>query len=249
MRADDRGVSDVLGFVFVFSLVVLTTATVVAVGVPGLQDARDAEQVSNAERAFDVLAENVDDVAVRDAPGRGTEIRLSNARLGFGERTFVRVNVTSGGERLLFREVHTDTISYAAGDSRLVYEGTGVFRTEYGGSVTVRPPTLVATPERTVLTLVELDGDGQARGGSGVVLVRTERTGRGSSIVRDASRVTVTVETDPRRADAWERTLERSTPGADDCRVEAPADGTVVCSYATETVVVTETAVSVTYEN
>ena len=239
--------SDVLGFVFVFSLIVLTTGTAVVFGLPGLEDARDAEQVTNAERAFDVLAENVDDVAVRDAPGRGTEIRLAGARLGFGEPTRITVSArTPNGTRVL--EVpRTVPITYTTDDAQLVYEGTAVFRTEGGGSATVRAPTLVATPERTLVTLVAVSGDGRARAGSGVVLVRTERTRREAAVVRNVSNVTIGVRTDPRRAGAWERTLEARTPGDDACAVVRPADGVVECRYGTETVAVTRTGVDASY--
>lgn len=248
---DDRGVSDVLAFVFVFSLIVLTTGTVVVFGFSGLEDARDAEQVSNAERAFDVLAENVDDIAIRDAPGRGTELRLSGSRLGFGSPTDIAVLATPRGSNRskLVEEVTTDTLTYTAGDSRLVYEGTGVFRTEQGGSATVREPTLVATRDHTLVTLVRVEGTGPTRGGSGVVLVRTERTDRSSSVVRNVSTVTIRVETDPRRVGAWERTLEEKTPGDDSCGAVDRSRGIVECSYETETVAVTETTVAVSYED
>lgn len=240
----ERGVSDVLGFVFVFSLIVLTTGTVVVFGVSGLQDVRAVEQVSNAERAFDVLAENVDDIAVGDAPGRATEIRLANARLGFDEAT--RITVKADG-KVVGRgtgQVSTTALTYTTDDAQLVYEGGAVFRTERGGSATVRAPPIVATRERTVVPLVEVTGSGPQRGGSGVVLVRADRDHRDAAVDRSLSNVTIEVETDPRRVGAWKRTLDDLTPTT--CTV---ADATVRCTYPTDVVVVTETGVTVTYEN
>jgi len=57
---DRRAVSDVVGYVLVFSLVSLTVGVVSVAGVGALQDARDVEQANNAERAFDVLGDNVE---------------------------------------------------------------------------------------------------------------------------------------------------------------------------------------------
>ena len=77
----DRSQSDVLGFVFVFAIVVSTIGLVFATGFTGLQDARDFERVNNAERAFEVLRDNVGDMIYRGAPSRVTEIKLASASL------------------------------------------------------------------------------------------------------------------------------------------------------------------------
>ena len=99
MLQDHRGASETIGFVLVFSLIVLTVGVVLTVGYTGLQDARDAERVNNAERAFDVLADNIEDITDRGAPSRGTEIRLAEAAIGPGAPTHINISGfnTSGG--------------------------------------------------------------------------------------------------------------------------------------------------------
>ncbi|MFC7136780.1 hypothetical protein ACFQRB_10335 [Halobaculum litoreum] len=72
-----RAQSDAIGFVLVFSLIVLTVGTVYAAGYPALQDLRSDEQLENMERAFEVLDDNVDDMAREGAPSRATEIKLN----------------------------------------------------------------------------------------------------------------------------------------------------------------------------
>ena len=116
MFQDRRGVSETIGFVLVFSLIVLTVGVVLTVGYGGLQDARDAERVNNAERAFDVLADNVEDITHRGAPSRGTEVRLAEASLGAGSPTYLNVTGVndSGGRVFSTGNYSTDTVVYEA---------------------------------------------------------------------------------------------------------------------------------------
>jgi len=58
LRDDGHGLSDVLGYVLVFSLVVTSVLVVTVGGLSAVENARDAERAQNAERAFDVVATN-----------------------------------------------------------------------------------------------------------------------------------------------------------------------------------------------
>ena len=78
---DTRGVSEIVGFILVFSLVLGTITLVYASGLSGLDDTRDAERITNAERAFDVLANNFQQMGRGEAPNRATEIKLAEAQL------------------------------------------------------------------------------------------------------------------------------------------------------------------------
>jgi len=69
--SDERGVSDVVGYVLIFSLIVATVGVVTTVGFSTLEDRQDAERVNNVERAFDVFANNMENVYRDGAPSRG----------------------------------------------------------------------------------------------------------------------------------------------------------------------------------
>lgn len=241
----DRAVSDVLGFVLIFSLVLTSTVVVVVAGIGGLEDAREAERVSNAERAVDVLADNIDDLAVRRAPARGTEFSLSSGTLTFGAETRMSVLVWRDGTQRLVAEAAMEPVVYDFGDERVVYEGTAVFRESSGGAAVVRRPRLSVDDEAAVVTLVGTEGFGASRGGEGRVLVRTLVDDRDAETVRGVTNATVRVRTTESRAPAWLRALEASTPGDGACSLDAD---TVECVVETETVTVTETTVDVRYE-
>ncbi|MDZ7730673.1 MAG: hypothetical protein U5K37_06770 [Natrialbaceae archaeon] len=60
---DDRGVSELVGFTLSFGIIMASIALLYGFGYPGIIDYQEHEQLNNAERSFDAMAENFDDVA------------------------------------------------------------------------------------------------------------------------------------------------------------------------------------------
>ncbi|TKX76356.1 hypothetical protein EXE53_32325, partial [Halorubrum sp. SD626R] len=87
LASDDRGVSNVVGYVLVFSLVTVTIGTVFTVGLAGVEDRQEAARLANVERAFEVLDDNVRDIQRYDDPSRSTEIRMNGGRLAVADPT------------------------------------------------------------------------------------------------------------------------------------------------------------------
>ncbi|MFW5934875.1 MAG: DUF7289 family protein [Halolamina sp.] len=176
MFRDRRGVSETVGFVLVFSLVMLTVGTVLTVGYAGLQDARDAERINNAERAFDVLANNVEDITARGAPSRGTEIRLAEASIGPGEPVTVNVSGFADGTRQFSTGNDSlGTVVYEADGTRIRYVGGAVTRVQSGGSTLLGDPNFLISDDNVIIPLVELTVQERTIAGSRTVLVRSER--------------------------------------------------------------------------
>ncbi|WP_225334693.1 DUF7289 family protein [Halomicrobium urmianum] len=226
----DRAASEVLSFAMVFALV-LASVTVVSVGgLESLQTARDAEQLDNAERAFDVLADNFRDVHQRGAPSRATEISLGSGELYTGANVTVEVsaNRSDGGWDNVSREVRP--LVYGGENERvLTYEGGGVFRkNRYGGRALVDPP-FVFRDDRVLLTLVAPQTSTVESHGDATVLVRTNREDRAVPIHGgDYDDVYLNV-TSPRR-NQWQRYLRTETEAAN-CGPNGDDEAYVVCRY------------------
>ncbi len=77
----DRGQTETLGFALIFALMISSVVITFTAGYAGLQDVRDIERTNNAERAFEVFADNIGDITQNSAPSRATEMKLSDARL------------------------------------------------------------------------------------------------------------------------------------------------------------------------
>lgn len=241
----DRGQSEVVGFVLVFGIIVLAVGVVAATGFGGLQNVREHERVNNAELAFVVLADNVDDVTSDGAPSRATEVDLGEATLAQNRTITVTVegtSVSNPAENFSYSyEIHP--IVYDAGTGeKIVYSGGAIVRESNGGAVMVRDPDFLLTNERVVVPIVRTYPQGpRSVGGSSTVLVRTE--GTGSELLEATSGeydVTLTV-TSPRAA-AWERHLDAKP--ATDCN---RSGDTVTCSVRTERVSLTVDHVAVMF--
>ncbi|WP_435096090.1 DUF7289 family protein [Halarchaeum sp. P4] len=238
-----RGVSDVVGFVLIFSLIIATVGIVYTTGLTGLQDARDAERLSNAETAFGVLDSNAEDILHRGAPARATEIKLSNAQIGPGEP--VTVNVTAGPNASVSREI--TPVVYSAGDTKIVYVNGAVIRSQRGGASMLDPPNL-HLGQRALVPIVDTYFPApKTIGGQTRALVRldvptaSDRTVTAFRPTNDTVTVTVTTT----RPGPWNRYF---TARGSSCS-ESPVNGTytaVACDVTSvQTVAVSRTNVHV----
>jgi hypothetical protein len=247
---DRRGVSETIGFVFVFALVTASVGVVYTTGIGGLEDARQDEQLTNAVRAFDVLDDNVEDLTREGAPSRATELKLSEATLGFGDpvRVEIQVNDTGSNANASYA-MTTRPLVYTGSAGKVVFSAGATFRVD-GDAAAMRaePGFLVggAEPNASVVPLLVTyprTGAGGV-GGSATVLVVAHRqeAGVGGTFETGTApgdsdaRVNVTVESP--RADAWGRYFEE-----EGMTEVSSGDGSVTYQFETDRLVVPETVV------
>lgn len=270
MARTTRGVSDVIGFTLVFALIAITVGIVYVAGFSGLENAQGAERVDNAERAFDVLGDNVADISREEAPSRATEIKLSDAQLAFGTSTTISTKITNMNGNPVFR-TSLDPIIYSANGrpTKLAFEAGAVIRVERDSAIFTRNPRFLFIDDggtrRAVLQMVETRrvGDTSSVGGDTTVLVRAERartelinasttpseTGDGQY------NVSFTVETTPDRASVWAAYLNGEIPASlddhndkTDGKACTHSSGTVTCKIAVERLYVSTTRIDVWFE-
>ena len=234
LAGDERGVSDVVGYILVFSLITITIGTVFAVGITGVEDRREAERVANVERAFDVFDDNLRDVQRYGDPNRATEIRLAGGTLSIAEETRFALANTSDPDELDNRtlaEWRSRTVAYEDEDTTIAYEAGALVRGDGEGSVMLSAPRFVAVDGRTTVPIVGLVGDGteeRVTGDGTVQITATEDANADSETVRfDAASgetLYLWIETD--HPDAWARHFDRADGFAD--ATPAGADGVAV---------------------
>lgn len=205
----DRGVSDVVGYVLVFSLIVATVGVVTVAGFGTIDDRQAAERINNVERAFDVFAANVETVYRDDAPSRATEMRLAGGSLGVGEPVVITVadaddptvNVTASPRPLIYED----------GDTEIVYTAGAMLRSEGDSSVMLHePPFRTDTPTASFPIVDTFQSSGVSSVSTdGTIRVRS--TARGVNTTTPSSfdtSGTYTVTVESRRSDAWARYFE-----------------------------------------
>jgi hypothetical protein len=220
---DDRAVSDVVSYVLIFSMVSVTVGVVSVAGVASLQDVRDVEQVSNTERAFEVLADNLEDLHREGAPTRATEISLANGGLSTTSEATINVSGWNTNGNLLFStgNVTSDVIRWrATGDNpeELAYEFGAVIRSSLSGGIVTRQGPFNFDSDRTIIPIVQTRATNPSQRGEGIVRVRGARSlpsivHRGSTTL-DSLWLNMTTD----HGTAWQHYLDTS-PGTD-CTLE-----------------------------
>ncbi|GGM65640.1 hypothetical protein J2752_000273 [Halarchaeum rubridurum] len=237
----ERGVSDAVGFVLIFALIITSVGVIYTAGLTGLQDARDAQRLSNAETAFDAIDTTANDVVYRGAPSRTVGVGLAGATLGPGDDVRITVN---GSER----SVHATLtpLVYRYEDSRFVYVGGAVLRSDGADAVVLDDPDVRVAPGggRALVPVINTTATGGTVGGRTRARVSFAARGPGTRgvTVLDGP-VTVTVETP--RADAWSRSFADVEACTD---VSMPTSETARCTLDGESAVVSRTDVTVQVE-
>lgn len=227
----ERAVSEVISYVLVFGLIVSSVAIISVSGLSTLQDVRDDEQLANAERAFDIMSDNIEDIHRRGAPSRATEISLGEAELATGSNVTMRVYVDDGSGLQEEADRRIRPIIYNGEEEReLVYEAGAVFRTNRDSGILVQEPPSLIAEDRVHIPIIGLNRpQAQSLGGS-TVLVRTELQSRTVAYEDTADNVQeIRIEiVDSAHEDLWIEYLE--SEGFSDCQDNAAGDG-IQCDF------------------
>ncbi|MFC6991872.1 hypothetical protein ACFQH3_08965 [Haladaptatus sp. GCM10025707] len=230
---DNRAVSEVLGFILIFSLISLTIGVIYVTGLGGLADTRDAERVNNAERAFDVLAHNMEDISEHGAPSRATEVRLADAQLSVNEEVEIQYTFIdqSGVTEPTSLPVVIKPIVYdSQTGTDIVYEAGAVIREQPDTARMVREPGFVfdednPTNRNPLFMIVQTTSTtNQDIGGSKTVRVRAIHESTVVESTGSNGPYTMKVSVTSPRFEAWESYFEGK------CNDVTTTDTTVTCT-------------------
>jgi len=241
----ERSQAEVVGYVLVFSAVVLTVGLVTMSGQAGLVELRDSQRTAGVESGFSALATNTDDVVRGGVPSRGTELGLASGTISFGEPVTVTVEATNSDT--MVSESLRPVVYEAPSGARLVYaNGAVIARGEGGGTAMLRQPRLLLSSSRTIVPIVTTTQSGDGPGsisGESRIIVRTQRTDI-SEVTQIDGEIRITVESP--RASVWKQYLEAESDVDGDC---GPVnDGSVSCTYDTAQASVVVAPVGVSFE-
>jgi len=226
----DRAVSEVVSYVLVFALITGAVGVVSVSGFATLQDTRNAEQINNAERAYDVLGDNLADIYQRDAPGRATEMNLAGASLSTGGNVTVEVTIDGGTPEL--RESVRPLIYGGEDNRQLVYEAGAIMRTNPDGGLVVENPPWVVENDRVLITVVGLNRPSIQSVSGSTALVRAQNRGsavRFSDSTDNVGTLNITVRNTD-NVDEWDSYFD--SEGFNNCNSNNTAIG---CEYSPST--------------
>lgn len=218
----DRALSEVVGYILVFSLIFLTVGFVSLSGLPTLDAAKESEQVQNAERAFDILDNNLEEIYKHGAPSRSTEISAESGTVELRDPVTINVSVTeatSGNVTYTNRQI-TPIVFTGIGATEYVYSAGAIFSQQPGNSFMISEPPFEFDDNRGFVTIVRTFSKKQISASGGTVLIRATSASR-SVEVADTSlqeteyeQLTINVSDSP-RLDSWEEYLKSELPNPD----------------------------------
>jgi len=219
-RSDDRGVSEVIGFILVFAIIITSVTLLSMTGFQAMRDYQEGEQLRNAQRAIEAFAENANDVMRYDAiDTRQGELSLHEGTIRTSSGgTVVNITANDGDQIEVLKDLDGDdnTVNlgefiYTVDNDRIAYEGGGVVRGAESGSVFLKQPQLRCdtSDETAVISLVAIAADNSSIQSSGQVGFTVSEEERASKVYTDVNDVSVDIEPGSENERAWNRTLGR----------------------------------------
>lgn len=200
----DAGVSEVVGFLLILTIVMMAIGVVYAVGFPTLNSIQDGSYIGNVEQSMRILALNAQRIATGSAPSQAVEIKLKDSAISVLRKSTLNITFTngSGGRVTDFSSLNPMTVEADFRDRKIAFEGGGVWRKEPTGTAMLRSPPY-AFGNVTVLPLLLISGANHSQSGTGVVRVILDNAGRSQgsaapdvSTFQNASRLVLNVTSD-----------------------------------------------------
>jgi len=251
----ESAVSEVIGFILIFSIVVLAISAIYAVGYPTIQSSKENAQFQNMEQSFMVLQSNIKAVAFGQAPVRTLKTSLGGGSLTVYPSEYLNeenITVKNGTTGIIW-EGTIGAIEYENNGRSIAYVGGGVWEKYPAGSaIKVSEPRISVHEDngnKTVsVSIINISSENgiSSVGGEGAASVRV----RSNSLITPSPIITyppgdVTITVTSYYADAWERYFNETVDPSDD--VEHVAGTTVVTAtiYNVNTLIVNEHVIEV----
>lgn len=155
----DRAVSELVGFVIVFGIVIGSVGILYVVGFQSMDGYQQDAKIQTADRAFEALADTVNDIQRNDGiRARTSEITLREGTISV-EEGGTELTISVSGARSDWKwSGSLGALTYESGGSTIAYEGGGVFRGEANGTLDVKDPIVRCGEDAVVVSVVAIDG-------------------------------------------------------------------------------------------
>jgi hypothetical protein len=207
---NDSGVSESLGYILVFAIVLTGIAGIVFFGVTMLNDAKDRNNFQNVQQGLTVVQSDMKRVAVEKAPLKTTKMHVEGGVLA--------TNFSSSALRVDFngyvydQKIGNITYYSSNGQKMLSIENGGLWQS-YGGSLSdlgIAPPRIFSSPENDaiVINVIRLSGTDTSFSGVGTANLVMEYVGNHVYTYTSAVPADVTITIDTAYPNAWTRFIQ-----------------------------------------
>lgn len=236
-KNSSRGVSDVLGYLMIFGIIITLTFIATTAGFTEISTQQEIEQVTTVERGFQILDRDFETIQTHKDNRKTTPINIQSGSIGYGESATITIGQwdTSDDDFDTNVSVATRQITYQKDQTELVYEGGLLFNDRSNRATLSQSQTgFVIEDEKAVIPVVTIEASNPRLGiaPAGEVVVQSTHTGESADIAdRTVTGDALKIEINSTKPEGWERQLtdegfENVERNGDTVKADLDVDGT-----------------------
>lgn len=191
--SSEDAVSEVVDFVTILGLLVLSIGLIGVAGYPIVKNAQEANHIENTKQSFIVLANNVNKVVMGQAPSQNVELKMYGGSLSVTGSSSINITaINSTNENITLVDRQMRSIESVVGETIVAYEGTGVWvRYPNGNMILVSKPLISNQSKMLIIPVVTIGGISSV-GGSGMSRI-TAKGVPNVIVYKNVSNISVTI--------------------------------------------------------
>ena len=237
--ADDSGVSETLGSILVFGIVVSGIAIILLFGMNILNNSKDQNNFQSVSQGFKVIQSDIKRTALEQMPVKTTRIHMDGGTIALDPSKTISITYNgkdSAGTYLgsIYSNIPTGYINYAASGTTnsISLENGGLWSREYDYDYVKAAPRIFLDPDNMlVLNVIRLDCSAEKFAGTGTINLFIKATSnRVLTYTGDPGAQPVTIIIQTSYPAAWSTAFNA---------INVPAGSTIVTTPGTDQVQVT----------
>ncbi|WP_370574217.1 hypothetical protein [Methanomethylovorans sp.] len=203
----DSAVSETVGYILMFSIVILSMSFIYTMGYPVLQKNIGSSVFENAEQSFIVLQSHMKRVAFDQAPVKVMKIKLHSSTISISNGSSIVISYDNNS-----LSYDTGKIEFSKDEKLLAYENGGVWKQNSPLEVLMvsQPPIYtgrVNNINTTTIGIISIKGH-RSMAGSGIASIIMKH--KNSSLITSDTPVNVTVQINSIYSSQWAKYLEEN---------------------------------------
>jgi flagellin-like protein len=162
MKMDKKGVSEVVGYLITFGIVVAAVGVIYASGMPIVDETQEKSAFQSMETSFTTMQSNIKKVAFGQSPLRTMKLNLIKGSIGTNDDAGYITVTTDNPSSYNFS---FGNIEYTIDSRNVVYELGAVIESTPGGSIIISDPPIFYSSGNVFISVINVSGGFSAGGG------------------------------------------------------------------------------------
>ena len=204
---NEEAVSEVIGFIYIFGIVILSMSIIFVFGYPMLQSSMDQSIFESTTQSFIVLQSDMKMVGFDQVPVKTMKMQLNGATLSVTRNSNITIDINGIPQSDVSGEI--GDIEYLKNDKSITFENGGVWKKYPDGTIMVSNPRIYMGNDKntnyTTIGIISVNGE-SSTGGEGIAILNMKYNN--SSLYESDNPVNVSISINSSYKSDWEKYLE-----------------------------------------